>query len=340
MELHETPDHRAPAGAEILPVRSADGVLLRAARWLPPATGPVRGTVLLLQGRAEFIEKYYEVVGELLARRFAVATFDWRGQGRSEDEPGIRHRGHVRHFSDFRRDVDAVRDTVLPGMPEPVVALAHSMGGCIALAGAAEGWLPASRLVAAAPMLGLTLVRHRRTVTALTRLFRLLGLSGRIVPGGSVRSISTLPFAGNRLSTDEARYRRTATVAEAIGRAAIGSPTIGWVAAAYEAMARLAREGVGADIRIPVLVLGAGDDPVCSTEAAERFAATLPPDSFLLIPEARHEILMEVDAVRTRFWDAFERFVSAGLPSSGEERERDLVQARIPAGQHGPAGRG
>lgn len=332
MELFETPDHPAPPGAELLSLRTRDGLALRATRWRPQPGRTPRGTVLVMQGRAEFIEKYYEVVGELLARDFAVVTFDWRGQGGSDDLATQRARGHARHFADFRHDVDAVRETALADMPGPVVALAHSMGGCIALTAAAEGWLPADRLVTVAPMIGLTIVRHGGLVRTLTRLLGLFGLAGRLVPGGTVRSISTGPFAGNRLSGDEARYRRNAIVAAAIGTAAIGSPTIGWVSSAYDAMARLAARGFGAAIRIPVLMLAAGDDPVCSTLASERFAQTLPPGSFVVIPGARHEILMETDTIRTAFWEAFDRFVSAG-----EALERRLVEPRIAAGQDGAA---
>ena len=39
--------------------------------------------MVLLQGRAEFIEKYGETVGDLRARGFAVYALDWRGQGHS-----------------------------------------------------------------------------------------------------------------------------------------------------------------------------------------------------------------------------------------------------------------
>ena len=40
----------------------------------------------------------------------------------------------MRRFSDYRRDLEAIRDQVLvPYMPEPHFALAHSMGGAIAL---------------------------------------------------------------------------------------------------------------------------------------------------------------------------------------------------------------
>src|SRR3974390_229393 len=49
-------------------VKTPDGVTLRFARWAPPPGR--KGTVVLLQGRAEFLEKYFETVRELRARGF------------------------------------------------------------------------------------------------------------------------------------------------------------------------------------------------------------------------------------------------------------------------------
>ena len=40
-----------------------------------------KGTVLLLPGRTECIEKYGRAAGDLVARGFSVITIDWRGQG-------------------------------------------------------------------------------------------------------------------------------------------------------------------------------------------------------------------------------------------------------------------
>ena len=100
MELIDTPQNPCPPGANIVGLRAADGVQLRAAYWRPE--GAPRGTVALLQGRAEFIEKYYEVIGEILARGFAVATFVWRGQGMSQRLLGDRAKGHVRRAVDYR----------------------------------------------------------------------------------------------------------------------------------------------------------------------------------------------------------------------------------------------
>ena len=346
VNLVELPDNPAPKGVTVVPVATRDGVVLRAAYWLPDSTA--RGTILLLHGRAEFIEKYFEVIGELLARGFAVVTFDWRGQGTSGRSVADARKGHIARFSDFRHDVEAVsREIVEPLLPKPVFGLAHSMGGCVALAGAAEGWLPVERLVATTPMVGLSLVKHARLVRGLARFLAWLGLGERFVPGGRAESISTEPFEGNRLSNDPVRYARNAAVARALGAGAVGSPTIAWLVAAYEAMAALQETGYPARITIPTLIFGAGNDPVCATPAIELFARGLGPGStYVAIPGSRHEIMMEGDAIRESFWKAFDAFIPGSkdterrLASSTEEFEDAVVQPLVPAGHDGAALRG
>jgi len=58
-----------------------------------------RGTVLLLSGRSEFLEKYFETVGELIQRGHDVYSFDWRGQGLSTRMLANRHKGFVRTYT-------------------------------------------------------------------------------------------------------------------------------------------------------------------------------------------------------------------------------------------------
>src|SRR5215203_1752379 len=158
LQLHETPSNPAPRQGVVMRVLTEDGVPLRVVRWRP-TTRRVRGTVCLLQGRAEFVEKYFEVVRELRRRGFAVVAFDWRGQGLSGRQVSNARKGHVRSFKDYRLDLETVRDKVLiPYMPEPHFALAHSMGGAIALDAAYEGWLPFRRLVTTSPMINLCLI--------------------------------------------------------------------------------------------------------------------------------------------------------------------------------------
>lgn len=310
MQLVSTPDNPIPDEPVIMQVTTRDGVALRAVRWQPAARNRARGTVCILQGRAEFIEKYFETISDLRRRGFTVVAFDWRGQGGSNRQTRNPRKGHVRTFSLYRRDLEAVRDQVLePLAPKPHFALAHSMGGAIALVGAREGWLPFARLVAVAPMIALNLVKRAELAAASAAVLSALRFGRAFVPGGGETSVLTRPFAGNPLTGDPRRYARNAAAATAVGSIAIGDPTIAWVNAAFRVMETLAEPRCSLEIRTPTLIVAAGADPVCSTPAIERFAARLKAGHAIVIPGARHEILMERDAIREEFWAAFDAFV-------------------------------
>ena len=70
--------------------------------------GGTRGTAVIFPGRTEYAEKYGPVAGELVARGFAVAVIDWRGQGLSDRHPRNAMLGHVHDFADYQRDVAAL----------------------------------------------------------------------------------------------------------------------------------------------------------------------------------------------------------------------------------------
>ena len=120
-----------PTGFEFLPL--PDGGVLRFALWSPDTAQP-RGTILLLGGRAEFIEKYWETIGELTQRGFMVCSFDWRGQGLSSRLLADHRKGHIASFDTYLEDLALiVAHVVKPRMQPPLIVLAHSMGGHLAL---------------------------------------------------------------------------------------------------------------------------------------------------------------------------------------------------------------
>ena len=65
MDLVSIPANPVPEGAVTGMLKTRDGVSVRFARWHPPPGR--KGTVCIFQGRAEFIEKYFETVRELRA---------------------------------------------------------------------------------------------------------------------------------------------------------------------------------------------------------------------------------------------------------------------------------
>ncbi|MBL4646128.1 MAG: alpha/beta hydrolase, partial [Rhizobiales bacterium] len=123
--IHE---HPIPSGAELQWIENG-GVSIRCARWAATAA-PGKGTVCIIQGRTEYIEKYFEVIEDLRGRGFAVLAFDFRGQGGSDRLLRQAWRGHVDNFSDYVSDLERVtREVLLPECPAPFFALAHSTGG-------------------------------------------------------------------------------------------------------------------------------------------------------------------------------------------------------------------
>nr|WP_244641970.1 alpha/beta hydrolase [Chelatococcus reniformis] len=292
-----------------MPVTTGDGRVLRAVRW-PAAAGAaeVKGTVLILQGRAEFLEKYFETVGDLLARGFAVVTFDWRGQGGSERELANPAKGHVDDFSLYRLDLEAVLDqAVSPAWPQPLFGLAHSMGGAVLLQALSQGFDRFARVVTIAPMVDIALIAMPRLARALAQGLDVVGLGTAYVPGGGARSIQRKPFAGNRVSGDAVRYARNAAAARP--DIAVGDPTISWLNAAFRCMATLTEPRFGAAITTPILVIGAGEDRIVSTLAVERFATRLKSGHAIVIPASLHEVLMEREPIRDAFFAAFDAFI-------------------------------
>jgi lysophospholipase len=322
MEFIVTSDNPCPPGGVVASVRAIDGMTLRVGRWHPP--GKARGTVLICPGRAEFIEKYFEVAGELLARRLAVVIFDWRGQGMSGRELDNSRKGHIDDFSLYGRDLDAIREQVLaPFCPAPWFSLGHSMGGAVLIDQARNGVSPFERLVVTAPMIDIYGLRFPRFTRGLAKVLDFVGMGDAFIPGGGSTAVLTRPFKDNVLTSDPARYARNAAIVAAAAHVAIGDPTIGWIDAAFELMGKFADPEYPRRTLTPILVISAGDDRVVSSAAVEHFGNRLKAGRVVSLPHSKHEILMERDGIREQFWSAFDAFV----PGTREEYDA-LVMAQ------------
>ena len=308
MKLVSIPANPVPDNAVSGSIKTPDGVTLRFARWAPPPGR--RGTVVILQGRAEFIEKYYETVRDLRARGFAVATLDWRGQGLSERALADRHKGYVRSFDEYRTDLGALMEqVVLPDCPPPFFALGHSMGGAIAIRACHDGSRWFERVVLSAPMIGLPRRRTMALGRPVARTLRLIGRGRSYAPTSSRGASGTEDFIGNVVTSDPVRFARNAAVLEEEPELGLGAPTVAWADSALRVMKQFEQPSYAAELRQPILLVAAGRDEVVSTAAIERFGAHLLAGRHLIIAGAMHEILQEQDHYRDQFWAAFDAFV-------------------------------
>ena len=301
-------DGAFPPGTQAVWYRGAGGRRLRAA--FSPADRPI-GSVVVSPGRTEHIEKYVEVVHELVGRGFSVLVHDWRGQGLSDRLHGDRLRGHAVGFDDFLFDFKTVVDLFDDRLPHPRIALGHSMGGCLTLLAVARGESRFDGMILSAPMLGVKTGGPPYPVArSIAWLMSRLGRGASYVLGGA-----TDPFAGtlegDALTHDAARHERTYAQLRANRELALGNVTWGWLDSAMTAMEWLARSDALAKVSIPVVIVGAGQDRLVRNEAQIAAAARLPHGRFVEIPGAMHEILMETDELRTPFWREFDALAAS-----------------------------
>lgn len=277
-------------------------------------TASSKGTVVLVTGRTEFIEKYAEVIGELIERGFCVAALDWRGQGGSErlikSNP---RKGHVDHMDAYVADLEALLDFLdKTGRPDPVYCLAHSTGGQALIRAAPRVAGRIRRAVLTAPYLDLAPSKlSQRWVYRVVSFLTYCGLGELYAPGTSRDSPYSSTFDDNVLTSDPDRYRRLANLMHAENDLVIWGPTNAWVYATLQSSAEIRGPRFVASIGLPMVLLSASDDKVVSSRSIERFAAMVRTATHVGVPGARHDIMMERDEIRAQFWAAFDAFIPA-----------------------------
>ncbi len=313
--LVDRPDDPLPPGGRCVTFRADDGVALRGAIF-PAVNAPARGTVLLLHGRAEFIERLYETVRDLQVRGFTVATFDWRGQGGSQRLTGNPAAGHVRRFADYGRDLQAALDTLMTDLPQPWWLLAHSTGALVATLETRRLTGRVQRAVFTSPFFGLgDFGISEGLARVLAKSLHAGGFGRSWIPGGTATPVHAGPFEGNRLTGDPVRHARNAALSRTETGLTVGSPTIGWLAGAFRAMDRVFSDEALDAYRLPTLIFAAGADRVVSNAAIERFVVRTRSTELIVVPGARHELLQECDRWREQFWAAFDAFVPGTSPN-------------------------
>ncbi len=296
-----------PAGGQISVRPMRDGWPLRTIHWPGRADGP--GSILFLNGRGDFIEKYAETFHDLVGAGWGVASFDWRGQGlsgRLGDDPV---NGHGRGFEACLGDLDELVSWFQTIAAGPWYAMGHSMGGHLLLRHLAGQTPIFRRAVLLSPMLGV-LARPvgARWSRRLARAMVKAGQGGRYVLGGGPYRAGIGGSARQTLLTsDPDRYGDEAWWIAQTPALALGSVTWGWLDAAFQSLDDLLLPPPsGADrrpaierIATPTLTMIPEIDGLVDNRVTRRVQARPPLASISVIPVSGHELLRENAATRT-----------------------------------------
>jgi lysophospholipase len=291
---------------------SGESISIRYHRWLITGRHSI-GTVILLGGRKEFLEKYIETANDLNRMGFDVYSFDWRGQGLSTRMFADRSKGFIRNYDEYLHDLQVFIETVIPAdARRPIYFLAHSMGAHIVLRFLPHRHKAIDGAVLTAPMIDISTKPYPRwLVRVLIRLAHNFGRRDAVVPGSRKRSERDWRFEGNPLTSDPARFQVEKRAIAENPDLTVDAVTFSWLSATMNSIDCLKAPGYLEAITTPVLIVSAADDQIVSVSAQKEACARLPDCRLTMIPASRHEILMETDVIRTEFWQVFRNFTGA-----------------------------
>lgn len=291
-----------PKGGVAAWLSAQDGVRVRAAYWPAASNVTGRGSVLLLPGRTEFIEKYADLARVLTQKGWGVALLDWRGQGLSDRLTPDPMMGHVEQFQDYQHDLDALLAWLgHEGIAAPHVMFAHSMGGLIGLRALYRD-LGLKAAVFSAPMWGIQLPIWRQPVASvLSRLKRDLRQDFTYAPTTSAQSyVLSAPFAGNNLTGDPENWSQLQSLTASHAGFALGGPSLRWVRQALRE-ARLLMAKPAPDV--PVITALGSHEAIVRADVIHKRMVSWPKGRLDLYPHGHHELAWESPAIQAQFFD-------------------------------------
>ena len=283
---------------------------LRRMDWPPAGRGKRRGSLLFVNGRGDFIEKYLETYAHFQKAGWTVTTFDWRGQGGSRG-PG-EEKGQA-SFDILVDDLTALIADWREAGPGPHVALGHSMGGHLLLRTVIDRKPKLDAVILTAPMLEV----NSKPIP--------IGIAPDIADTMYWLGFGNMPMWKTPPAMLEPGGRRNRNLTASPERYSdelhwwglepaynTGPPTFGWMRAAFRSRAATFTPEKLRQVGLPILIIGAEKDRLVSAAAIREAAALLPNVELMMMPDAAHEILRDCDAVRDRALARIDAFL-AGL---------------------------
>ncbi|EJK2116235.1 alpha/beta fold hydrolase [Vibrio navarrensis] len=267
--------------------------------------------VLLVNGRIESSWKYQELLFDFYRQGYDVYSYDHRGQGLSDRLVQDSDIGHVYEFDDYVRDLaSVVQHFALEGYQQRHL-VSHSMGGAIA-----TRYLqtyphhPFDKLVLSAPMFGINLPWYLSPVAiAVSQILTAVYPTPTYAPGH--QPYYAKPFEDNPLSQSKARYHWFRQLYADKPELQVGGPSTRWVWQGLMATKQCLQ--MTRQLKIPVLLLQAGNDRIVSNQAQNQFykklCKTNKNSQMITIDGAQHELLFEQDQYRNQALDALFRFL-------------------------------
>lgn len=284
-------------------------------RW---AHAPLPGAtkrLLILPGWGEWLEKYEDAIAAWQQRGYEVFMVEWRGQGLSSRFLPDSAMAWLPSLEVLVEDLAAFFAAHLTDNPLPLHLFCHSLGAHLGLR-----WCYAKPQQAArVERMVLAAILHRLkpkpfpngVAKAIARLGVYAGFGKHYAFGQAGFNQGRQYFPKNVLTHDATRFGRMMAQLQANPNLAVGGMSFGFIDAAFRSIAALEKSLAKSPPATPCLLLIPEDDPLVESAAMHQLAQALPHSQKAVFSNANHELLQEIDAIRTAVWEEIDRFLES-----------------------------
>lgn len=272
-----------------------------------------RGVVLISHGFTESIPKYDEVCYYFLKEHYHVYILEHCGHGKSyrlTQDPSLVHVDHYRRYVDDLLCVAMQAKKEEPGLP--LFLYAHSMGGGVGAAAAAQQPGLFEKLVLSSPMI-------RPQTGSIPWSAARLAVAGMCLMGKGTAYANGHPYDGKETFEESAalsreRFDYYLEQKNAQRELQTCAASFGWLREAGRLNACLRKKAVK-KLRTPVLLFQAQQEQFVSNEEQRRFVKELKAGGaeaeLILVENAKHEIFNSQPPVLEKYWAQIFEFLAS-----------------------------
>ena len=163
------------------------------------------------------------------------------------------------------------------------------------------------KVILSAPMLGF---RNEKILFPLINIVNLLLPKDNFLIGSKPNMGKETPFKQNDLTTDKDRYHRTQKLVRKNKNIRLWGVTNAWAMAVKKTLSEIRQVNWAESIENDILFINSLNDKVVFPYEIEKMHKRLNNSKIINFTSCEHEILMEKDKYRDRFWRCFDDFLN------------------------------
>jgi len=288
-------------------LQTSDGVTLAYKAFVHPDSV---GDLVFLQGWTESYVSYPEFAYDMYQNKVSIYFLDWRGQGKSQRALEDTYKSYVEDYKEYVLDLEAFMEQVVkPRAKTKPIALAFSMGANVLSIFETQYPQTFSRVILISPMLDIKSDPWpQRVAWSIARFVEILGFGDSYLFGQGPPKPGSPRI--NRVTSSEQRFDQLILDRNADPKTVLSGGTFSWLRASFEATWFMRDHAE--QLTVPILMFQSGKDEFVRTEGQDYVCARAPVCLKIVIPVARHAILLESDRIRNKVMAEIMDFILNG----------------------------